>query len=181
MKKLIVLLALLGFSNSYADSLRVSTTAAAFADQVGDISRPGLLLKFDLPVELRNARIDLAYLRFKVDADTIRKSIPLLVQPMLQAWASGQRLASLSNASVSADHSNLGRLTLKSGKGEIEITHIIQAWQKGELQNLGLLVYPARQKPKSIQPNTLPTGGVAELDIFYTPQEKPDSTIQVKQ
>ncbi|HXF48021.1 MAG TPA: hypothetical protein VNL73_01175 [Verrucomicrobiae bacterium] len=174
MKKLYLAFAIaLMFSGSvWADSIKLTTTTSASADKVGDVTRPGLLFKFELPAELENARIDLAYLRFKVEADTAGQAIGLLVRPMLESWTSGSKLFALSDSTASPYHVNYGRLSLKNGSGKIEMTQTVKAWQTGELSNLGLLVYPDEAKEGSFQLQNLPGGGVAELEIFYTAPAK---------
>lgn len=173
MKKLTLAIGLaLGFSVGWADEVTITTTTSALVDKVGDVERPGLLLKFDLPEELQKSRIDLAYLRFKVETDTTQEAVGLLVRPMVQSWNSGSKLSSLSDSTASPYHVNFGRLNLKGGVGKIEITQAVKAWQTGELQNLGVLVYPDEAKEGSFQLKNLPGGGVAELEIFYTGPEK---------
>ena len=164
---------ILVFSSSvWADSIKLTTTNSAAADRVGELERPGLLFKFELPKELEKARIDLAYLRFKVGADSTQQAISLLVRPMVESWTSGSKLSSVSDSTASPYHVNFGRLHLKSGTGKIEITQAVKAWQTGELQNVGLLVYPDEEKEGSFQLKNLPEGGVAELEIYYTAPEK---------
>lgn len=173
MKKLIFALAtVLMFSFTWAENLTISTTTSATADKVGDVARPGLLFKFELPAELQKARIDLAYLRFKVEMDSAQEIIGLLVRPMLAPWASGLKYPLLTDSLASPFHVNFGRLSLKNGTGKIEMTQTVKAWQMGELANLGLLVYPDEGKEGSFQLKNLPNGGVAELEIFYTAPEK---------
>lgn len=162
-------LGLIFCSLTLAESIKVTTTTAASADKVGSVDRPGLLFKFDLPEELEKARIDLAYLRFKVETDTTQEVVGLLVRPMLESWTSGFNLSSLSESTASSYHANFGGLSLKNGTGKIEITQTVKAWQAGDLQNLGLLVNPDEEKEGSFQLKNLPDGGVAELEIFYTP------------
>src|SRR3972149_5524385 len=148
MKTLIFALAMvLTFSVVSAENVTITTTTSATADKVGDIDRPGLLLKFDLPGKLQGAWIDLAYLRFKVEPDSSQPAISLLVRPMTESWTSGSKLSALSDsAAASPFHVNFGRLNLKDGNGKIEITQAVKAWQSGELTNLGLLVYPDEEK-----------------------------------
>lgn len=173
MKKLnlAMAIALLFSSGIWADSIKLTTTTSATADKVGEVNRPGLLFKFELPAELEKARIDLAYLRFKVDTDTSQQTIGLLVQPMLESWTSGSKLSALPDSTASRYHVNYGLLSLKNGLGKIEMTQTVKAWQTGELSNLGLLVYPDEEKEGSFQLKNLPDGGVAELEIFYTAAE----------
>jgi hypothetical protein len=173
MKKLIFTIAMvLTFSLVWAESVTITTTTSAAADKVGDVERPGLLFKFELPEELEKARIDLAYLRFKVEADTTQQALGLLVRPMVESWSSGSKLSSLSDSTASPYHVNFGRLSLKNGMGKVEITQAVKAWQSGELPNVGLLVYPDEGKEGSFQLKNLPDGGVGELEIFYTAPEK---------
>lgn len=173
MKKLILAIAIvLTFSAVWAESIKVTTTTTASADKVGDVNRPGLLFKFELPTELQKARVDLAYLRFKVETDSAQQALGLLVRPMLESWASGARLSTLSDSTASHYHVNFGRLNLKDGAGKIEITQAVKAWQTGELANFGFLVYPDEEKEGSFQLKNLPGGGVAELEVFYTGAEK---------
>lgn len=173
MKKLALSIAIaLTFSAVWAESIKVITTTTASADKVGNVNRPGLLFKFELPAVLQKARVDLAYLRFKVEADTAQQAIGLLVRPMLESWTSGAKLPSLSDSTVSRHHVNYGRLNLKDGSGRVEITQAVKAWQTGELQNFGFLVYPDEEKQGSFQLKNLTDGGVAELEIFYTGPEK---------
>ncbi len=171
MKKLIFVCAL-SLSLANAANLKLTTKVSASADKVGNFDRPGLLFKIDFPAELQSARIDLAYLRFKVEPDTVRKSLGLLVRPMLLPWLSGQRFSGLSDSAASPFHVSFGRLSLKSGSAEIEMTQLLKTWQSAELPNLGVLVYPAAERANTLQLRNLPTGGVAELEVFYTPQEK---------
>lgn len=179
MKKLILVLAVFSFSTLYADFLRVATTVSGSVDKVGRGESPGLLFKFELPAELQNARIDLAQLRFNVVTDTAQKITGFLVRPMLAPWISGLRLPALPDSTASPFHVNFGRVNFKDGTGEIEITQIVKAWftpsraegQGGELPNFGLLVYPAAKQATALQLRNLPGGGVAELEIFYTPTE----------
>ena len=91
---------------------------------------------------------------------------------MLESWATGSKLPSLSDSTASPYHVNYGRLHLKGGTGKIEITQAVKALQTGELQNLGFLVYPSEERKGSFQLKNLPDGGVAELEIFYTRAEK---------
>ena len=154
MKKLALALAIaLLFSASvWSDSIKLTATTSATAGKVGDVTRPGLLFKFELPEELEKARIDLAYLRFKVEpvppsgaegADTAQQAVGLLVRPVLESWTSGSKFSNLSDSSATSPyHANFGRLNIKNGAGKIEITQAVKAWQSGELSNLGLLVYP---------------------------------------
>jgi len=174
MKKLL-LIAIVGlaiYSSVLANNVKVTTTTSALVDKVGDGNRPGLLFKFDLPAALQNARIDLAYLRFKVETDTTQQTLGLLVRPMLAPWVSGLRLPTLSDSLASPFHVNFGRLNLKNGTGKIEITQAVKAWQTGELQNFGLLVYPDEEKEGYFQLKNWSGGGVSELEIFYTLKEK---------
>ncbi|MCI0596914.1 MAG: hypothetical protein L0Z48_10305 [candidate division Zixibacteria bacterium] len=170
--KLAMAVALIYSSTVWADSLKITTTTSATADKVGDVNRPGLLFKFDLPAELEKARIDLAYLRFKVEADTSQQAIGLLVRPMLAPWVSGLNYPLFFDSLASPFHANFGRLNVKDGTGKIEITQAVKAWQTGELANLGLLVYPDEEEQGSLQVKNWPSGGVAELEIFYTAPEK---------
>ncbi|MCI0405856.1 MAG: hypothetical protein L0Z48_03730 [candidate division Zixibacteria bacterium] len=174
MKKinLAIAVALIFSSPIWAESIKITTTTSATADKVGEVDRPGLLFKFELPEELEGARIDLAYLRFKVEADSAQEAIGLLVRPMVESWSSGSKLASLSGSTASPHHANFGRLSFNSGSGKIEITQAVKAWQSGELPNRGLLVYPDEEKESAFQLKNLPNGGVAELEIFYTGAEK---------
>jgi len=169
MKKLIFIFALgMAFCSSIlAESITVTTTVSASADKVGSSDQPGLLFKFDLPEELQKARIDLAYLRFKVETDTTEQTFGLLVRPMLEPWSSGSKLSTVSDSAASPYHVNFGRVSLKSGAGKVEMTQVVKAWQSGELSNLGLLVYPAETEA-ALKPTNLPAGGVAELEVFYT-------------
>jgi|GEM_PF-3406965 len=173
MKKVNLAIAIaLTFSSAiWAESMKITTTTSATADKVGDVNRAGLLFKFELPKELEKARVDLAYLRFKVEAETTQQAIGLLVRPMLESWTSGSKLSILSDSTASPYHVNFGRLNLRNGTGKIEITQAVKAWQTGELQNLGFLVYPTEEKEGSFQLKNLPDGGVAELEIFYTAPE----------
>ena len=163
--------ALIPVGIAWAESVNVTTTTSAAVDRVGSGDRPGLLLKFELPAELQKARIDLAYLRFQVETDTTQPPLGLLVRPMLAPWVSGLRLPTLSDSLASPFHVNFGRLNLKNGTGKIEITQAVNAWQSGELPNLGMLLYPVEEKRSSFQLKNLPKGGVAELEIFYTAPE----------
>ena len=173
MKKLLVTLAaILSFSTAFAANLKLTTSTSASVDSVGSGEGPGLLFKFSLPAELQNAQIDLAYLRFKVQSDTTKKGIALLVRPMLAPWVSGLRMPTLPDSAASPSHVNFGIVSLKSGKAEMEITQQVRAWQTGELPNFGVLVYPAVERANALQVRNLPNGGVAELEIFYTPEGK---------
>ncbi len=175
MKKIqltIVMIVSLTIGSIWAESVSITTTTSATADKVGEVERPGLLMKFDFPEELQKARIDLAYLRFKVEADSTQQAIGLLVRPMLAPWVSGLKYPLFSDSLASPFHVNFGRLSLKNGSGRVEITQAVKAWQTGELTNLGLLVYPDEEKEGSFQLKNLPQGGVAELEIFYTGPEK---------
>ncbi|MCI0330760.1 MAG: hypothetical protein L0196_07395 [candidate division Zixibacteria bacterium] len=174
MKKLIlgILIGLLLISNAWAADLNVSTTITGSVDKVGDADRPGLLFKFDLPAALQDARIDMAYLRFQVQADTSREALGLLVRPMLVPWTNGVRLSNLSESAASPLHINFGRIGSKSGLGQVRITRIVRAWQQGELPNFGILVYPENASMSSLQLRTLASGGLAELEIFFTGPEK---------
>ncbi len=179
MKKLIFVL-ICSFSLAGAANLKLTTNVSGSVDKFGASELPALLFKFDFPAELQKARIDLVYLRFNIEADTAKKGAGLLVRPMLENWVSGQKFSALSDSSASAYHVNFGRASLKTGIAEIEVTQLLKAWQAGELPNVGLLVYPAAGKANALALRNLPTGGVAELEIFYTPEEKPDTALQQK-
>jgi hypothetical protein len=56
--------------------------------------------------------------------------------------------------------------------GKVRITQLVKAWQNAEIPNFGVLVYPTEEKSDGWQLRNLPEGGVAELEIFYTPEEK---------
>ncbi len=173
MKKLIVTLTLiLGCSGAYAASLKLTTSSWASVEKVGNKEKPGLLLKFELPAELQNARIDLACLRFQVNPDTTQTSLGLLVRPMLVPWVPAMNLSTLPDSAASLFHVNTGRASFKTGAVEAEVTLAIKTWQKGELYNLGFLTYSAEETTRSLRPKNLPGGGVAELEIFYTPEER---------
>jgi len=181
MKKLILsLIGMFSFTICHSANLKLTTTVSAPVDSVGSgdgsasltTGRPGLLFKFELPQELQNAQIDLAYLRFKVQSDTTKKGMALLVRPMLAPWVSGLRMPTMPDSVASPFHVNFGIVSLKSGKAELEITQQVRAWQEGELPNFGFLVYPAVERTNALQVRNLPGGGVAELEVFYTPEEK---------
>ena len=165
-------IALLVSSAIWAENITITTTTSASADKVGEVTRPGLLFKFALPAELENARIDLAYLRFKVEADSGQEAIGLLIRPMLESWTSGQNLSTLSLSAASPFHANTGRIGYKTGTAKAEVTLTVKTWQKGELPNLGFLIYPTDETTASLQPKNLSGGGIAELEIFYTAAEK---------
>ena len=178
MKRLIlaVVIGLAVCSPLFGDELKISTMTSALTDRVGNTDRPGLLFKFELPAKLEKARIDLAYLRFKVESDTAQEALGLLVRPMLQAWSSGARLSTLPASAVSRSDANFGGLSRKSGRGKVEITEVVRAWQSGGLSNFGLLVYPAEEMSGSFKLRNLPDGGVAQLEIFYTAPEVAKTT-----
>lgn len=174
MKKLFAISILtLAFAQAFGNELKLITSVTASVDKVGAAELPGLLLKFGLPAELQNAQIDFAILRFEVEPDSGRRSYGLLVRPMLSSWSSGRRLSVLGDSAASPHHVNFGRISFESGRGEIQITQAVRAWQEGGLENFGLLVYPAGKRNVTLTPKSLPSGGVAELEIFYTPEEKP--------
>lgn len=160
-----------GFSSVDSASVKLTTNTTTSVEKFGSKERPGLLLKFELPPELQNARVDLALLQFKVNSDTTQTVTGLFVRPMLAPWASGLNLPTLPDSTASPFHINFGRIGFKEGTAKVEITQAVKVWQTGELPNLGLLIYPAEGKP-NLQPKNLPEGGVAELEIFYTPEEK---------
>ncbi len=93
------------------------------------------------------------------------------MRPMLAPWASGVRLAAISESAASPFHVNFGRVGFNSGTVEVRVAHIVCAWQQGELSNFGLLVYPPNPKAPAFQLRTLADGGVAELEIQYTEPE----------
>ncbi len=173
MKKLIlgIVIGILLISKVFAASLKLTTGVAGSVDKVGDADRNGLLFKFDLPVTLQDARIDMVYLRFQLQADTTHEVLGLLVRPMLVPWAGGVRLSNLSESAASPLHINFGRIGSSSRLGQVRITHIVRAWQQGELPNFGMLVYPVKASTSNLQLQTLPDGGLAELEIFFTGPE----------
>ena len=173
MKKLIFVVAA-GFvlcSSGWAASLKLTPSASAEVEGVGNENRPGLLFKFELPSELQKARIDIANLRFQVQSDTLEKAFTLLVRPMLVPWTAGLQLANLSDSASSPFHVSIGRIGGRSGTGKVQITQLVRAWQSAEIPNFGVLVYPAEQKADGWQLRNLSDGGVAELEIQYTAQE----------
>ncbi|MGH8004310.1 MAG: hypothetical protein ACRECJ_06275 [Limisphaerales bacterium] len=173
MKKLIIAFVLaFGFSTTFGASLKLTTNNSALVEKVGGKDRPGLLLKFELPSELQNARVDLALLRFQVNPDTSKEGLGLLVRPMLAPWISGLNLSALPDSTASPFHVNTGKVGFKTGTAKAEVTLAVKTWQKGELPNLGFLIYPADETTASLQPKSLSGGGVAELEIFYTPETK---------
>lgn len=173
MRKLAILAAfvLLGSAFTFAENIKITTSLSASVDKFGDNERPGVLLKFELPAELEGARIDLALLRFKVQIDTARKSAGFLVRPLRTSWTSGARLTILSDSAASPGHVDFGRVNFKKGTGELEITRTVQAWTGKEASNFGLLIHPADRQAPLFQLQGWPGGGVAELEIFYTPPE----------
>lgn len=173
MKKLILALILIfGFSAAFGASLKLATNSSALVEKVGGKERPGLLLKFELPPELQNARIDLALLRFEVNPDTSKEGLGLLVRPMLVPWVSGLNLSKMPDSVSSPFNVNTGKVGLKTGTTKAEVTLAVKTWQKGELPNLGFLIYSPEATTASLQPKNLSGGGVAELEIFYTPEAK---------
>ncbi|MCI0405704.1 MAG: hypothetical protein L0Z48_02220 [candidate division Zixibacteria bacterium] len=182
MRKLIIALILaFTFSTAFGASLKLTTNSSALVEKVGSKDRPGLLLKFELPSELlkipsaaegQNARIDLALLRFEVNPDTSKEGLGLLVRPMLAPWVSGLNLTALPDSAASPFHANTGKVGFKTGTAKAEVTLAVKTWQKGELPNLGFLIYSADESTASLQPKSLSSGGVAELEIFYTAPEK---------
>lgn len=170
MKKLLfaIWVGLMLSSTLWAASLKLTTIVSSAVDKVGDGDRQGLLLKFELPASLQNARIDGAYLRFQVQTDTTQEVLGILVRPMLESWTSGTRLATMTESATSPFHVNFGRVGFNNGTAEVRVTYIVRAWQQGELSNFGLLVYPANPKAPAFQLRTLADGSVAELEIQYT-------------
>lgn len=141
----------------------------------GSEEAPRFLVGMQLPVALRGATIDLAFLRLAVDAEQGEGGEPLVVEcfpvttswtPGAAGWSSGwdtpggDYLASLGTSWVGAVDS--------TAAVSLDVTEIVQAWADSTLGAHGVILVPAGEREVT---DISAMVGTSPLRVWFTRAE----------
>ncbi len=107
-----------------------------------------LLFKFDLPSSLNDKRIDYAEIDFYTKVDSLSsQSVMLTAYPLTTDWNKSTASWSSPWGNSGGDfNDSLGEIGMVKSSGEekvrLDITHMVERWQKQTLANYGLVVFP---------------------------------------
>jgi len=175
MKKIpltILIIVSLTIGNVLAGEIRQTVGNAAFVPQVLPTGQNFEVFRFDLPEIPQGSRIDFAGLVLHVQRDSVRDDyLSLKLMPITSDWTA----TSLKGGQVLSVDSTLPSYAVadvnREDKIELDITHLIAVWVKGEKSNRGLLLeteFAEAQSKFSVKSNA---GAKAELVIYYTGPE----------
>ena len=133
-----------------------------------------VLLKFDIPRELQDARIDLAEVTIDIEVGTNKKEkVAVMVCPASQTWSESP--AGLTDEIAHDD--TIGVMFFVQGgesqQIDLNMTEYLQSWIDGETSNNGLLIKVIGDTEATLSTSTLMSGSEAEVKVFYTAPEKP--------
>jgi len=155
-----------------ADEIRMNIGAAAFAPQLLPTKQNFEVFKFNLPELPQGSRIDFAGLVLYLQRDSVRDDyLSVKLVPITSDWTAGTlkngQLLSVDEEAPSYAVADVNR----NDKIELDITHLIAAWTKGEKVNRGFLLkteFTEEETKLSVRSNA---GIKADLVIYYTSPE----------
>jgi hypothetical protein len=165
-------------SLAFSDNkVEISISDASLIAPDSDSLSSRLLFKFDLPSSLSDKRIDFAEVDFytKVDSSSTH-SVMLAAYPLTMDW-------NKSNASWSNPWANRGGDyndslceigMVKSSSEErvrLDITRLVERWQKQSMNNYGLIVFPLETDRKIVSLVNHPSFGTnvyAKVIIYFS-------------
>ncbi len=163
---LVILVALL-IGSVLAGEIRQSVGDGAFVAKAEQSQQE--IFKFDLPKVPEGSRIDFAGLVLHIQRDSTRDDyLSFKLSPITSDWTA----SSLQGGQVLSVDEEMPAYAVadvnRSDRIELDITHLISAWLKGEKTNRGFVLeteFPEEQTKFSAKSNT---GIKAELVIYYT-------------
>jgi hypothetical protein len=163
----------LTIGNTWAGEIRQNVGAVAFVPQILPTGQNFEVFRFDLPEIPEGSRIDFAGLVLHVQRDSVRDDyLSFKLSPISSDWTA----TSLQGGQVLSLDSTLPAYAVadvdRTDKIELDITHLVSAWLKGEKANRGFLLeteFPEEKTKFSAKSNA---GIKAELVIYYTGPEK---------
>jgi hypothetical protein len=173
MKKIpltILIIVSLTIGNIWAGEVRQNVGDGAFVAKSEQSQEE--IFKFDLPEIPQGSRIDFAGLVMRVRRDSTRDDyLSFRLVPITSDWTA----SSIQGGQVLSLDSTLPAFAVadvnRNDKIELDITHLVSAWLKGEKANRGFLLeteFPEEQTKFSAKSNA---GAKAELVIYYTGPE----------
>ncbi|MCI0330361.1 MAG: DNRLRE domain-containing protein [candidate division Zixibacteria bacterium] len=158
---------------SWAEEIRLNVGDAAFVPQLALTGQNFEVFRFDLPEIPQGSRIDFAGLILHVQRDSTRDQyLSLKLVPITSDWT----VVSLQNGQVlSVDEEAPSYAVANANRGdkiELDITHLVSAWTKGEKVNRGILLKTEFSEEQSKFSAKSSAGTKAELVIYYTGPEK---------
>jgi hypothetical protein len=136
-----------------------------------------VLLRFDLPSELDDKRIDYAEVVFKAEVDTLsRHSVTFAGYPVTRDWIGAGLSWSSPWTNEGGDYNDsLYETGLIKARGDgtvrFDITRLVTAWQQRSLTNYGLIIIPAEEERKIthlVHPTEFPQGVFAKVTIYFS-------------
>ncbi len=174
MKKILwtlVILVSLTTGNLWAGEIRQTVGDGAFVAKAEQSRQE--IFQFDLPEMPQGSRIDFAGLVLYLQRDTVKDDYLFLkLLPITSDWTAasvqnGQVLElDAESPSYAVANANL------EDKIELDITHLVSAWLKGEKTNRGFVLeteFPEEETKFSAKSNA---GAKAELVVYYIGPEK---------
>ncbi|MGE5692947.1 MAG: DNRLRE domain-containing protein [Candidatus Zixiibacteriota bacterium] len=161
----------LTIGNSWAGEIRQSVEDAAFVAKAEQSQQE--IFKFDLPEIPEGSRIDFAGLILHIQRDSTRDDyLSFKLSPITSDWTAssiqGGQILTVDEETPAYAVADVNR----SDQIELDVTHLVSAWLKGEKTNRGFVLqteFPEEQTKFSAKSN----GGVkAELVVYYTGPEK---------
>jgi hypothetical protein len=167
----IVFIASLTIGNLWAGEIRQSVGDGAFVSKAEQSQEE--IFKFELPEIPAGSRIDFAGLVLHLERDTVKDDYLFLkLLPIASDWTA----ASLQNGQMLELDAESPAYAVANAyledKIELDITHLVSSWHKGEKTNRGFVLeteFPEEKTKFSAKSNA---GVKAELVIYYTEPEK---------
>jgi len=155
-----------------AGEIQMAVGEAAFVPQAVPTGQNFEVFRFALPEIPKGSRIDFAALVLSIERDSTRDQyLSLKLVPITSDWTA----ASLKNGQVLAVNEEAPSYAVadanRGDKVDLDITHLVSAWNKGEKVNRGFLLETEFTEEQSKFSAKSSAGIKAELVIYYTGPE----------
>jgi hypothetical protein len=157
--------------------VEIDVSSACLISPGNDSLSSRVLLRFDLPSELDDKRIDYAEVVFKAEVDTLsRYSVTFAGYPVTRGWIGAGLSWSSPWTNEGGDYNDsLYETGLVKTRGDgtvrFDITRLVTAWQQGSLANYGLIIIPVEEERRITQlvhPAEFPQGVFAKVTIYFS-------------